>query len=299
MKLIVKAPVRIDFAGGWTDIELWTSHHTGAVLNATINHYVEGTLETLENHNQPSLSNTSDIALSYRSNIPAGSGLGTSASMNVVFLFLIRYDYFHNKDLSLLAEAAFQMEQILHIKGGKQDQYAAVFGGFQFMSFDEKVHTEHLVIPSDIKKILTQRLILCYTGKSRLSGNIHQKVWRRYEQGLLNETFRGLTATACSMKEALLSGDLPAFATLLNRNWEYQKNLDESITNEEVERFFITASAAGAIAGKACGAGGGGCLLFYCEEEQRSNIERALTEEGATIIPFSFEEEGLTWKWEK
>jgi D-glycero-alpha-D-manno-heptose-7-phosphate kinase len=303
MRLVVRAPVRIDFAGGWTDIQPFANSEGGAVLNAAIDRYVEGQLEIRDADVKPKgmsadriLSQSSGISLSYGSDLPTGSGLGTSAAMNVVFLFLIRYELFKNEKLEVIAEAAFEMERLLRIKGGKQDQYASALGGINFMTFTDKVKVEKLHLESSIIKQLEKQLVLCYSGKSRLSGNIHDKVWGRYLKGETVDAFQGLKKVACRMKRELVKGNLGEFANLLSKNWEYQKKLDSSVTNSMTEKLFRTAFKNGAIGGKACGAGGGGCLLFFCDEGRVVSVKKSLALAGGRIIPFRFSKEGLTWE---
>lgn len=303
MKLIVSAPVRIDFAGAWTDIQPFAKAEGGAVLNAAIDRHVQGVLEIREEKSKSKgmdaariLSQSSGISISYGSDLPTGSGLGTSAAMNVVFLFLIRYELFKNEKPEVIAEAAFEMEQLLRIKGGKQDQYASALGGINFMTFTERVKVQRLNIKKSVREGLEKNLVLCYSGKSRLSGNIHDKVWARYLKGETVSAFQGLKRIACEMKDSLLKGRLDEFACLLNENWEYQKELDSSVTNPVTEKLFAEAFENGAIAGKACGAGGGGCLLFFCDRGKASAVRKALAAAGGKIITFRFSEEGLTWK---
>lgn len=303
MKLIVKAPVRIDFAGGWTDIQPFASTQGGAVLNAAIDHYVEGKLEIKGADNKKGVMNAgkivsqgSGISISYASDLPTGSGLGTSAAMNVVFLFLIRYELFKNKKPPFIAEAAFEMEQLLRIKGGKQDQYASALGGINFMRFTNKVDVKRLRIKNSVKRELEKNLVLCYSGKSRLSGNIHDKVWNRYLKGETVEAFNGLKQSAYKMKDTLIKGDMDEFAGLLNKNWGYQKQLDSSVTNAAIEKLFKTARKSGALGGKACGAGGGGCLLFCCKPDKVNSVKRHLAKAGGKIIPFKFSDKGLHWE---
>jgi D-glycero-alpha-D-manno-heptose-7-phosphate kinase len=291
MILKVKAPVRIDFAGGWTDIELFAKSEGGAVLNATIDRYVEGRFVASKDEK-----NESGISVSYGSVLPAGCGLGTSSAMNVVLLSLIKHETFKNADNSFIAESAFQLEKALGIKGGKQDQYAAAYGGFNFMEFTDKVSVKKVNIRRSTIDTLERRLILCYSGKSRLSSDIHDKVWDRYINGKNTADFRALKGVAELMRGALESDNLNYFGELLAYNWEYQKALHPEITNEKTEELFKVALINGAISGKACGAGGGGCLLFYCEEDSVPKVEMALESIGGKILPFKFTEKGITWE---
>lgn len=290
-----RAPVRIDFAGGWTDVDIFSKGAGGAVLNATIDKYITGKLEILDGAETTHGESQEGICVSYQSDLPAGSGLGTSSALNVVWLSLVKSRITDVEDKKTIAGLAYELEAILGILGGKQDQYASALGGINFMTFGEKVEAERLDVPQEIIQELEDRLVLCYTGKSRLSGNIHENVWGAYRRGApetVNALY-GLRNIALAMRNVLLEGKLDEFADLMNQNWAYQKKLDASITNEQIEDLFDEAFKTGAISGKACGAGGGGCVLFFAEPNRRESVEEAVQRLGSRVIPFKFEFDGL------
>jgi len=195
-----------------------------------------------------------------------------------------------------LAEQAYQLEDLLGVTGGKQDQYAAALGGINLLRFKGgAVRVERLSLGEDTLRRLQGRLLLAYSGESRLSGEIHERVWKGYLSGekTVAAALQRLRDIALEMREALVCGDLGAFGALLGENWRCQKDLHPSITNETVEGLFRAARAAGAISGKACGAGGGGCLLFWCQEGAASQVAEALAENGAQIIDFTLDKDGL------
>ena len=336
-----RAPVRVDFAGGWTDVALFTEESKGLVVNATINIYSYATIAPKRDGKQAHLERELDRSvriysadfdsfveaedirrLEYDGNIdlvkaairhmqieqggfdlitqsvaPPGSGLGTSAAMGVALVgvlgrfserILLPYEY---------AELASSIERNeLGIRGGKQDQYASAIGGIGFMEFDgEDVRSSKLWVEPDLLYELEKNLLLCYTGKSRLSGNIHQNVVDAYmakEAGTLG-ALRNLKQVADEMKSALLRSDLDAFGRLLSENWENQKQLHPSVTNPQIDGLFELAVANGAVGGKACGAGGGGCLLFYCAPDREHRVRHVLQEAGVQILDFNFDFEGL------
>lgn len=290
-----KAPVRIDFAGGWTDVDIFCKGAGGAVLNATIDKYVTGRLEMLDGSPTADGGWKDGITVSYQSDLPAGSGLGTSAALNVVWLSLVKTQVNDIEDQKTIAGLAYELEAILGILGGKQDQYASAIGGFNFMTFGEKVEVEQLSVPPNVVKELEDRLVLCYTGKQRLSGNIHENVWGAYRQGAV-ETVNALYSLrniAYNMRYVLLAGRLDEFADLMNQNWEAQKKLDASVSNAQIEELFDGAFKHGAVSGKACGAGGGGCVLFFAEPNRRRSVEEVVEKLGSRVIPFKFEAAGL------
>jgi len=142
---------------------------------------------------------------------------------------------------------------------------------------------------------------LCYTGQSRLSGNIIQTVMGAYErkEAKTSKALRRIKAIAQEIKSALLDGDLGSFGALLREHWECQKTLDASVTNAQIDGLFEIANASGALGGKALGAGGGGCLLFFCENNREHEVRKALLSAGVQMIDFNFEDEGLqTWRVE-
>lgn len=267
----------------------------GAVLNATIDKYVTGRLESMDGTTGPDGKKRDGITISYQSELPAGSGLGTSAALNVVWLSLVKSRITSVEDKKKIANLAYELEAILGILGGKQDQYASALGGFNFMTFGEQVGIEPLDVPPAVVKELEDRFVLCYTGKPRLSGNIHENVWGAYRRGVpetVNALY-GLRNVAFSMRYVLLSGKLDEFAELMNQNWEFQKKLDASITNDQINELFDEAFKYGAVGGKACGAGGGGCVLFFTEPGRREEVAEVVTRLGSRVIPFKFEFGGL------
>ena len=292
MVITSRAPVRIDFAGAWTDVPFFARGAGGAVVNAAIDRYVEGRLEIQEDP----VAGEEGIHVSYRSALPSGSGLGTSAALNVCWLSLVESQLDSGQEYrERIAELAFKLEELLGILGGKQDQYASALGGINFLRFGESLEIERLALPDSLVTELESRLVLCYTGKSRLSSRIHENVWGAFRRGV-PETVNALYALrdgAVEMRERLLSGDAERFGELIGESWRNQKALDSSVTNEQIEQLFETAHEAGAISGKACGAGGGGCLLFFTQPGKQRSVSQAVSNAGARVIPFQFEFEGL------
>jgi len=328
-----RAPVRIDFAGGWTDVALFTEGQPGIVVNAAINVYSYVTLKSLmeapENKQVKIYSADFDIyqeaneikELEYNGNIdlakaalkrsdvkggveiitrsdaPAGSGLGTSASMGVALIGALNA----LSGLPMLpyevAELASAIERHeLSILGGKQDHYTAALGGINFMQFTgEQVKTSKLQLQPETIYELEKGLVLCYTGKSRLSSNIHQNVVDAYltKDKATHGALNNLKRIALETKTALLKSDLNSFAELLNENWENQKRLHGSVTNSHIDSLFELALNNGAAGGKACGAGGGGCILFYCYPDKEHIVRKKLEEANVKIIDFNFSYTGL------
>lgn len=350
MLIRARAPVRIDFAGGWSDVALFTEETKGFVVNGAINRYAYATLVCdsqtafpdsvepqrildkkiriysadfdtyveAENVRQLEYDGNIDLVkaavrqmsiqigsfdLITQSNAPPGSGLGTSAAMGVALIGVLGAI----KDITDLpyqyAELASSIERHeLGILGGKQDHYASAIGGISFMEFQgEEVKTSPLKLPAHIRYELEKNLVLCYTGQSRLSGNIHQNVTEAYESGEagVRNALENLKSIAESTKASLIRGRFTDFGELLTENWTNQKKLHTSVTNEQIDKLFNIAKDHGAIGGKACGAGGGGCLLFYCQPTREHNVRKKLEEAGSRIIDFNFDADGLQmWRVE-
>lgn len=294
MKIKSRAPVRIDFAGGWTDVSIFARGAGGAVVSATIDKYVTGFLE-IADEGAESVGSVEGMSVSYRSDLPAGSGLGTSSALNVVWLSLVKSQIASDEDRRRIAELAYQLEEMLGILGGKQDQYSSALGGFNFFRFDDTVNCERLDLTPETIRALEERLVLVYTGKARLSGNIHENVWGAFRRGqpeTVNALY-DLRNCAIRMRTVLLKGDMEEFGDLLTQNWKHQRTLDPSVTNEQIERLMAVGKEAGAVGAKALGAGGGGCLLFFAGEGRRPEVQETLKAAGSRIIPFRFEFDGL------
>ena len=188
----------------------------------------------------------------------------------------------------------------LGIRGSKQDQYAASFGGFNFIEF---YHDGTVVNPLRVSQViineLEYHLLLCYTGKTRLSANIIatqvEGYLKKKESSL--HALDELKAITIAMKNALLQGKLNQFGDLLHQAWIQKKQLAGGITNEKIDSLYHLAKNKGALGGKILGAGGGGYLLLYCPYNRKHKIMSELEHLGAQFTPFSFENQGLTtWK---
>jgi D-glycero-alpha-D-manno-heptose-7-phosphate kinase len=201
----------------------------------------------------------------------------------------------HALDRHALAQKACDLGGLLEILGGKQDEYASALGGVNLMRFGEGVEVEPLALVGEVREGLEARLVLCYSGQARLSGDIHDRVWGAYERGdaTVGACLAELRDVALAMRDALVQGDFARVADLVNRNWAAQKRLHPSVTNAAVERFFAAALDAGAAAGKACGAGGGGCLVFLTDPPRVHAVRTALHNAGAHVIDARIDWEGV------
>lgn len=295
MRLKARAPLRVDFAGGWTDVPSYAEDRGGAVVNAAITRYVTGQIA------RPDLTGILHALrgdrsyASYSLDLPSGSGLGASAAQNVLWLAMVKTSINNTSSRSEIAEMACRLSEMLGILGGKQDEYAAALGGIHFFSFNGAVEAHRLDLPLPFQDEMRSRLVLVYSGKSRLSGSIHEYVWSRYRGG--NETVRaaldGLKRVAMEMKDTLAQQNLDDFSKLLSENWAYQKELHSSVTSPELDDLFAYAGRHGAQGGKACGAGGGGCCLFAVEAGSSERLKSAFRNRKIDVIDFDFDSYGV------
>ena len=275
----IRAPVRIDFAGGTTDISPFRDEHGGCVLNAAINHYVYGEL----------IKTDKSTNLSYHADIPTSSGLGTSSSMNVVWLALIT----KLKEKKEIAENVFRVEQAISESkiNGKQDMYASCFGGINFMEFiGDKVIVNRLNLKDKIIKELEEKLVLVYSGKAHLSGSSNKAAIDNLLKGKNAENLLRIKEIAIEMKKALLKGDLYMLANLMNSETKERSRLSKTTVSPQLQAIINTGMKNGGIGAKVCGSGGGGSVLFFAEDRKK-----LLKFFGKKVIDFKFDFEGLKW----
>lgn len=334
-----RAPLRISFAGGGTDVSPYAEQRGGIALNATVDKYAYATLrvtseqaitiKSLDYHTiaKFDLDNPlvydgqldlvkaairrltgeqnrelgSGFDLFLHTDAPPGSGLGSSSAVVVAIigvfnqwlrLPLTNYD---------IAALAYQIERVdLGIRGGRQDQYAAAFGGFNLMEFyGDRVIVNPLRIPGDVLNELHYSLMLFYTGGTRYSANIIERQTQGFLQGQENvvAAMDELKRLATEAKNALLQGRLEDFGDLLHQAWMSKKEMAETISNPRIEEMYAEARRLGALGGKISGAGGGGYMFLYCPFQSQADISQRLEDLGALRVDFSFERNGLQ-SWE-
>lgn len=335
MTIRSRTPTRVDFAGGTTDLAAFSSREGGAVVNAAIDRHAYCTLQVtsandivIRSQDLEQFVSAADIRelefdgnldllkaaaralelpmgldITVRCDAPPGSGTGSSASVGVALLGLLDWlrsrqrERRHRLSRFELAEMAYTLESGLGIVGGKQDQYAAALGGFNYMEFspDGSVVVEPLDLPPSLICDLEKHLVLCYSGQSRLSGSTNQKMISAYESGdeVVGGALRTVKRVALDIHRALLVGDLSWFGELLNEEWAARQLLAEGVVTDRMAELHEVAMSAGAVGAKVCGAGGGGCLLFLSQPDREAAVRRALENAGGRIIDFSFDFRGL------
>ena len=289
MNIRCRVPLRVDLAGGWSDIPPFARREGGAVLNVAISQYVTGEVRRGRDGDDETL------RICYGLDLPAGAGLGSSAALSVAWLALVQANMGRELDRNSLAKSACELGAVIGILGGKQDEYAAAIGGVNLMRFHEGVSVEPVELDQAVRGELESRLVLCYSGRSRLSGDIHDRVWGAYELGdtVVGANLAELREVAVAMRDALVAGDFETVADLMNRNWEAQKRLHASVTNASTENLFSVARQAGATAGKACGAGGGGCVVFLVPPSRADPVRMVLRDAGARLIDAGIDWDGV------
>lgn len=333
-----KAPLRLGLAGGGTDVAPYSDLYGGAILNATISMYAYATIEPLNNGKIILVSVDHDLTLELEStefleldgnldllkgiynrvvkdfekralsfklttyvDAPPGSGLGTSSTLVVTILGafaewlklpLGEYD---------LAHLAYQIERVdLAMAGGKQDQYAATFGGVNFMEFSkgDKVIVNPLRIRSNYLNELAYNIVLYFTETSRLSSKIIEAQSKNViaENKKSIEAMHQLKRQSVMMKEAILKGELEKLGDILDFGWQNKKQMATGISNPMIDTIYRAARQAGATGGKISGAGGGGFMFFYCPNNTRSQVVKTLETFGGQVKRYEFTTHGLnTW----
>ncbi len=329
MSVHARAPMRIDFAGGWTDVPVFVERERGVVVNAAITLFVHvefllGTgrirlhAEDLgERVSVPSaafiaydgkldlhkaalnmLPVTGGIEVLSRSDAPSGSGLGASGALDVSLLAGLARCRDEAYTAQELAELGFELEtRELTLLGGRQDQYAAALGGFHELSFiGDEVQARQLDVSPEAAADLTSHLVVAYSGHSHFSSQTHERVWEEFTSGSPDVTdamyaIRDLAAAAAPMVEAC---DWQGLAKIVAENWQHQQRLDATIATARLQTIEAAALAAGAWGVKATGAGAGGCVLILGPPAARSAIVAAVGRGGATVLDTAFSFDGVT-----
>ena len=333
-----KAPFRLGLAGGGTDVSPYCDLHGGAVVNATISLYAHASImpredgkivfiqqnsgKRWEGKSEDVLKIDEDFFLQQgiynhivkhyahkplsfelvtSMDVPTGSGLGTSSTLVVAIIAafaewlklpLGNYD---------LARMAYEIERIeLDKNGGRQDQYAATFGGFNFIEFrqDDTVIVNPLDLDKNFSNDLAYSLVLFYMKTSRASANIIATQQENIRKGKTEaiEATHQLKQSTWAMKEALLQSDLMKLGQIMDESWQNKKKLSAHITNSKINAIYDAAKAAGAVGGKISGAGGGGFMMFCCPEHTKTKVVQALLNLGGQVFPYSFVNQGVE-KW--
>ncbi len=328
--LIARAPMRISFGGGGTDLEVYYAKYGGVVISTAINKYFYAILTTDELDDLQVISAdyrslfrhspysdlfwNGDLALPkavlhhfgirrgvnifIASEVPPGTGLGSSSAAAVTMV----------RAISTLVEQPMTKQQIAELASsieitkmgmpiGKQDQYAAAFGGLNKITFTtEGVTVEPLTIASEVRKTLERRLMLFFTGSSRESTSIlkHQRQSTQNRDEAVLQALHNIKQVALDVQDCLERGNLDEFAQLLHYSWQEKRRLAPGLSTGFIDECYELALQRGASAGKITGAGGGGFMLVYCNEDAQEAVTSALEERGLKRMNFHFDHQGAT-----
>lgn len=327
-----RAPLRVSFAGGGTDVAPYADERGGAVLSATINRYAYATLavrgssfsvrsldydasiryalddpfvydgqldlaKAVIDHFRRERGLQQGFELVLHNDAPPGSGLGSSSAITVAMVRAIA-------DMMRLPLGSYEIADLAHriervdvgIQGGKQDHYAAAFGGFNYMEFrDGLTVVTPLRLPEATVCELEYSVVFAYVGGSHFSSHILQRQVDNYRAAKVDavDAMDRLKALAEATKQALLLGDLQGVGRLLDESWQNKKLLATGITNAKIDDLYACARSAGALGGKISGAGGGGFMFFLCDSDRRFAVQEVLREQGAQVVNHTFTQRGV------
>jgi D-glycero-alpha-D-manno-heptose-7-phosphate kinase len=315
----MRAPTRMDFGGGWTDVPPYSEREGGTVCSAAIARYatvrvterpLNATLGTpldsdrrFADHDVPLIdaalrrANLLDrVGIEIRSDFPVAAGLGGSSAATAALLGALDVWEGVSINRAAIAERGREIEvEDLGIAGGRQDHYAATHGGLLGLSFSTAVRVERIPMPQTLREGLEERCVLIYTGESRVSGSTISAVLEAYRRGERGVTFAlsRMRQLALEMIQALYRADVDTLGALVGEHWTHQRALSAWIPTPRIDSIIECASRAGALGAKAMGASGGGCVLVVAQAGRGNEIRAALAELGQAV-PFTIDEAGLT-----
>ncbi|MBN1143064.1 MAG: GHMP kinase [Bacteroidales bacterium] len=317
--IITRTPFRISFVGGGSDLEAFYSRHAGAVLSTSINKYmyisshrfffpgqvrvkysVTETVNSIDELKHPLLREamrktgvTHGIEISSIADIPSGTGMGSSSSFTVGLLhclYAVKREYVTHEQI---AREACEIEiDILGEPIGKQDQYAAAFGGLNIIHFQQNgdVRVEPLYIKNEVYQKLQENLLMFYVGNQRKASDILSEQKKNASQIEKFNVLKSMVLLVHDLRNCLYSEKLDDFGKILHENWILKQKLASQITNSQIDDIYEAGRQAGAVGGKLLGAGGGGFMLFYCEKEKQEKLIDKL--KPLEMFNFAFEREG-------
>ncbi len=316
--IISRTPLRISFAGGGSDLPSFYRHEPGAVLSTSIDKYVylaihpyfysgktllkyskTELVEQVADIKHPifreclSMLNLSGLDISSMADVPAGTGLGSSSSFTVSLLNVLHTFQHQYVSPEYLAATACDVEiNRLGDPIGKQDQYAAAYGGLNFIRFmpDESVEVEKIIMHPQAKKQLERNLIMLYTGQTRSASAILHDQNQAMDSAKKRQTVHQMVELAYELKRTLEANNIDDFGRILHEGWLLKQGLTSDISNSGIAVLYERGLQAGALGGKLLGAGGSGFLLFYCPEEKQAQFREAMAD--VRELPFRFDNSG-------
>ena len=319
--IITKTPFRISFVGGGSDLESFYTRHKGAVLSTSINKYMyisshkffeedkirvkysrTETVSAPDALDHPILRTVlkefgiqGGLEISSIADVPAGTGMGSSSSFTVGLLHnlnVIKHRFVTKEELA--ARACHVEIDMLQEPIGKQDQYAAAYGGLNLIEFNPngEVKVEPLYLEKEILSVLQQNLVMFFTGDQRSASHILKEQKKKTSEDANFNALKSMVSLVYDLRDILYKNRLDDFGRLLHENWKLKKELASNISNKVIDNIYETALQNGAMGGKLLGAGGGGFLLFYCPRNLQGKLSEAL--KPLRKFEFQFEKEGST-----
>ena len=316
--IITRTPFRISFAGGGSDLPAFFRREQGAVLSTTIDKYMYLVIHPLFNgeyiqlkYSQTelvkkisdikhpifrevlSMYNLTGVDINSIADIPAGTGMGSSSSFTVGLLNAIRAYLGKYTSAEKLASLACHIElERVGSPIGKQDQYAAAYGGMNFITFnqDESVKVEKVIMNPHVRSQLDENLILVYIGGKHSANDILKTQSSAISSDEKFNMQKRMVKLAYSLRDALQDNNLDDFGSILNEGWLLKRSLVKGISNNDIDEIYKKGIQAGALGGKLLGAGGAGFILFYCPKDRQDSFRQEM--KGFTETPFSFENHG-------
>ena len=317
--IITRTPFRISFVGGGSDMEAFYTRYPGAVLSTSINKFMyisshkfffpgqvrvkyseTETVNHIDELRHPLLREcmrktgvTKGIEISSIADIPSGTGMGSSSSFTVGLLhclYAIKRQYVSHEQL---AREACEIEiGVLNEPIGKQDQYAAAYGGLNIIHFNPggEVQVEPLYIKNEVFHTLEENLVMFYVGNQRKASDILTEQRRNASSDEKHTILRSMVSLVLDLRDSLFSGNLGDFGRILHENWILKQKLASQISNSEIASIYEAGLQAGAAGGKLLGAGGGGFMLFYCEKSRQKRLQERM--KPLEKFDFLFEREG-------
>ena len=310
MRLVAaRAPTRIDFGGGWTDVPPYSEREGGAVCNVAIARYAIAVVTQSPHgdsrHDAPatgligavlSHGGTPRLDVQLSNDFPIAAGLGGSSAAGVALAAAVATHAGETLDLHALALRSRETEVAeMGIPGGYQDHFASAFGGALLLSFSDRIDVDRIPLSTSLAESLARRCIVVYSGESRISGDTISAVrdaWLAGEARVVN-ALACMKSLAIEMSSALRAEDIDTLATLVDEHWSHQRALHPSISTPRIDQIVETARESGAIGTKALGASGGGCVLSIAAEGREEELARALAPLGDGIV-FTIDTAGVS-----
>jgi D-glycero-alpha-D-manno-heptose-7-phosphate kinase len=310
-RIVTRAPTRIDFGGGWTDVPPYSDEMGGFVCNVAISRYATVTISRDEDSGGANETSAVDLAIAtaaarrfradhvtirVRSDFPIGAGLGGSSAAGVATVAALAAARGETMTPTAIAELSREIEiGDLGIAGGRQDHYAAAYGGALGLRFSAShVDVSRIALDAKTRAEIEQRCLVVYTGQSRVSGETIKAVlgaYRDREPRVLSALL-AMRATAEQMADALAAGDVDRLARLVDEQWTHQRSLDPAIPTPLIDEIIARAHDAGAIGAKALGASGGGCVLVIAGKGRVDEVRSVVASLGE-VMPFSIAMNGV------